>query len=68
MVAHKRVLVSPIVEVTSMPHAESVGARLLGESRIDLGRGFGLILRGGYQARTFNRGGATVGGGLSYAF
>jgi len=68
LAASKRVLVSPIVEVTGMPHAASAGVRLLGEGRIDLGAGFGLLLRGGYQARTFDRGGPTLGGGLAYAF
>lgn len=66
--ASKRILLSPIVEVTGMPHAETAGVRLLGEGRFDLGYGFGLLARGGYQARTFNRGGPTLGGGLSYAF
>ncbi len=66
--ASKRLLLSPIIEVTSMPHADSAGVRLLGEGRVDLGRGFGLVVRGGYQARTFDRGGPTLGGGLAYAF
>lgn len=68
LVANRRLMVSPIVEVTGMPHAETAGVRLLGEARVDLGAGFGLVARGGYQARTFNRGGPTVGAGLSYAF
>ena len=54
--------------MTGMPHAESAGVRLLGEARVDLGKGFGLVGRGGYQARTFNRGGPTLGAGLSYSF
>ncbi|HRG96224.1 MAG TPA: hypothetical protein PLR99_08255 [Polyangiaceae bacterium] len=68
LAANRRLMVSPIVEVTGMPHAESAGVRLLGEARVDLGAGFGLVARGGYQARTFNRGGPTVGAGLSFAF
>ena len=68
LVANRRLMVSPIVEVTGMPHAESAGVRLLGEARVDLGKGFGLVGRGGYQARTFNRGGPTLGAGLSYSF
>lgn len=68
VLAHPRLLVAPIVEVTGMPHAETAGVRLLGEARFDLGVGFGLIARGGYQARTFNRGGPSFGAGVSYAF
>ena len=68
VMAHPRVLLSPIVEVTGMPHADAVGVRLLGEGRFELGKGLGLTVRGGYQARTFDRGGPTLGGGLAYAF
>lgn len=68
LAASRRVMVSPIVEVTGMPHAETAGVRLLGEARVDFGRGLGLVARGGYQARTFNRGGPTLGAGLSYSF
>ena len=68
LVANSRIMLSPIIEVTTMPHADRAGVRLLGEIGIDLGRGFHLDLRGGYQARTFNEGGRTLGGGLAYAF
>jgi hypothetical protein len=68
VVASKLLTVAPIVEVTSMPHAEHAGVRLLGETGFNLGAGFRLDLRGGYQARSFERGGPSLGGGLAYAF
>lgn len=68
VVASKWLTVAPIVEVTSMPHAEHAGVRLLGETGLNLGAGFRLDLRGGYQARSFERGGPSLGGGLAYAF
>jgi hypothetical protein len=68
LVANSRFMLSPIIEVTTMPHADRAGVRLLGELGIELGRGFHLDMRGGYQARTFNVGGLTLGGGLAYAF
>jgi hypothetical protein len=61
-----RVRVSPIVEVTDMPHANRAGVRLLTELAFDLGQGFAVAARGGYQARDFQSGGA--GGGLSFAY
>ncbi|TKC97112.1 hypothetical protein [Polyangium fumosum] len=68
LVAGDRVLVSPIVEVTDMPNAESYGVRLLGEVGITLGRGFSVQLRGGYQARRSTSGGPGFGGSVLYAF
>ena len=68
LVASSRFTVSPIIEVTTMPHADRAGVRLLGEVGVEVGHGFRLDLRGGYQARTFNRGGPTLGGGVAYAF
>jgi hypothetical protein len=68
VVASRVLTVAPIVEVTSMPHAEHAGVRLLGETQFNLGGGFRLDLRGGYQARSFERGGPSLGGGLAYAF
>ncbi len=68
LVASSRLTVSPIIEVTTMPHADRAGVRLLAEAGVQLGRGFALQLRGGYQARTFDQGGPTLGGGLAYAF
>lgn len=68
LAANSRLMVSPIIEVTTMPHADRAGVRLLGEVGIDVGKGLRIDLRGGYQARTFNRGGPTLGGGLGYAF
>jgi hypothetical protein len=60
--------VAPIVEVTNMRHAPTAGVRLLGEAGIGLGYGWLLTLRAGYQARAFNSGGPSAGGGLAYAF
>jgi hypothetical protein len=60
--------VAPIVEVTSMPHASSAGVRLLMDVGCDLGWGWLLTLRGGYQARTFDRGGPAVGAAAQYSF
>jgi hypothetical protein len=68
LVASSRLMLSPIIEVTNMPHADTAGVRLLGEAAVDLGAGFRAEARGGYQARTFNQGGPTLGGGLGYAF
>jgi len=68
LVASSRVVFAPIIEVTTMPHADVPGVRLLGETGVDLGAGFRVDLRAGYQARKFNQGGPTFGGGLAYAF
>lgn len=63
-----KVMVSPIIEITDMPHAAQAGVRLLTELGYDIGGGFYGALRGGYQARSFNSGGPSVGGTLAYAF
>jgi hypothetical protein len=68
VVATDRIIVAPIIEVTDMPHADTYGVRLLGEVAIDLGQGFSVALRGGYQARRSTSGGAAGGGTLSYSF
>jgi hypothetical protein len=68
VVASRWLRVAPIVEVTTMPHAEHAGVRLLAEGGFDLGRGLRLDVRGGYQARSFEGGGPTLGGGVAYAF
>ena len=68
VVANKRFSVAPIVEVSNMPHADRAGVRLLAEVGLNLGAGFRADLRGGYQARSFEQGGPTLGGGLAYAF
>jgi hypothetical protein len=68
LVLTRRLTVAPIIEVTSMPHASSAGVRLLGDVVLDLGNGFGVALRGGYQARTFASGGPAAGASMSYAF
>jgi hypothetical protein len=64
----RRVIQGSTVEVTNMPHASRAGVRLLADVGIDLGAGFLLSLRGGYQARSFDSGGPTIGGHAQYAF
>jgi hypothetical protein len=66
--ARPDLVISPIVEVTDMPHADRFGVRLLTQARFDAGKGIGLSLLGGYQARVATSGGPTVGLGGSYAF
>lgn len=66
--ASSRVMFSPIIEITDMPHANKFGVRLLGELGVDVGGGFSIAARGGYQARLFTEGGASAGGTVSYAF
>jgi hypothetical protein len=68
VVANKRLTLSPMVEVSNMPHADTAGVRLLAEAGVNMGAGFQANVRGGYQARSFDQGGPTLGGGLSYAF
>lgn len=68
LVANSWLVVAPMIEVTTMPHADVAGVRLLGEAGIDLGAGLRLDVRAGYQARRFDQGGPTAGGGLAYAF
>jgi len=67
-VAAPGVTLAPMIEATNMPHADSYGVRLLGEVGVDIGYGFGVALRGGYQARVFKNGGPSFGATLSYAF
>lgn len=66
--AHDRVRVAPIIEVTNMPSADQFGMRLVGEVGVDIGWGFVVVGRGGYQARLATSGGPAAGGSLSYAF
>lgn len=66
--ASRRLTVSPIIEIADTPHANNFGVRLLSELGVDLGSGFGVAARGGYQARLFTEGGVSGGGTLSYAF
>ena len=68
LVATSRLIVAPMIEVTTMPHADVAGVRLLGEAAIDVGAGFRVDVRGGYQARRFDQGGPAIGTGLAYAF
>jgi hypothetical protein len=64
----RRLTAATLVEVTNMPHAADAGVRLATELRLDVGAGFGLGVRGGYQARSFASGGAGAGLTASYAF
>jgi hypothetical protein len=63
---HPRVRVSPIIEVTDMPNANKFGVRLLGEASVKVGYGMRVGLRGGYQARKFDSGGASFGAMFAY--
>jgi hypothetical protein len=67
-IARTRFRVSPIVEVTDMPHADRAGVRLLTELAFKFDQGFDLAVRAGYQARDFKTGGPGVGVSLGYAF
>jgi len=66
--AGRRFMLSPIVEVTNMPHASQAGARLLLDTSADLGKGVGLVLRIGYMARSWTDAGFGGGLSVSYAF
>ncbi len=68
LTAGERVRLSPQIEVTDMPHAESFGVRLLGDVSVDIARGFSATMRGGYQARRSTSGGPTLGASLSLGF
>jgi len=68
IVAGSRMVVSPIVEITDMPNAQTFGVRLLAELSFKIAGGFSAQVRGGYQARKSDSGGPGVGGSLSYAF
>lgn len=66
--AVRRLTLSAIVEGTNMPHASRFGLRLLGEVGVDLGAGFRIAARGGYQARDSASGGPSAGLAGSFAF
>ena len=66
--ARRDLVISPIIEVTDMPHADRFGVRLLTEARFDAGKGVGLGVLGGYQARVATSGGPTIGVSGTYAF
>jgi hypothetical protein len=66
--ATSRLTFSPIIEIADAPHANKFGVRLLGELGVDVGAGFSIAARGGYQARLFTEGGASAGGTVAYAF
>jgi hypothetical protein len=59
---------SPIIEATDMPHADRFGVRLIGEVLYDVGNGFMVGVRGGYQARDSTSGGPSAGLRVGYAF
>lgn len=64
----RRVTVGTLVEITTQPHADTAGVRLAGNVNVDLGAGFGIGLRGGYQARDFASGGPSLGSTVAYSF
>jgi hypothetical protein len=66
--ASDRLTLAPMVEVTNMPSAKDYGVRLLGEVGYEIGGGFAVALRGGYQARLSTSGGPSGGASVSYAF
>jgi hypothetical protein len=68
LVASSRLIISPIVEVTDMPHSAKTGVRLLTEVRFDLLDGIFVALRGGYQARDSASGGPSGGATVAYSF
>ena len=63
---HPKVRLTPIIEVTNMPHADTYGVRLLGEATARVAPGVRVGLRGGYQARKFDSGGASFGALFAY--
>ena len=66
--AGERLKISPMIEITDMPHADSFGVRLLTDATVQLWRGFSATLRGGYQARRSTSGGIALGTTLGLAF
>ena len=66
--ASSRLMFSPIIEIADTPHANKFGVRLLGELGVDVGGGFSIAARGGYQARLYTEGGASGGGTVAYSF
>lgn len=66
--ASQRLMFSPIIEIADTPHANKFGVRLLGELGVDVGSGFTVAVRGGYQARLYTEGGASGGATVAYAF
>jgi hypothetical protein len=68
VLAGRRAMIAPSVEVTTMPHASVAGVRLLLDGKIAIVRGFAINARVGYQARSFDQGGVALGGGADFAF
>jgi hypothetical protein len=66
--ATDRFILSPVIEVTDMPHSERFGVRLFGEAAFVVGGGFSVAARAGYQARESASGGVGLGGNVSLAF
>jgi hypothetical protein len=59
--ATPRLRLSPLIEVTDMPHADRFGVRLVGEALYEFPNGLGVAVRGGYQARDAASGGPSAG-------
>lgn len=55
---------APMIEITDMPTARKLGIRLVGEATLKLSDAVSAALRGGYQARQPESGGAGVSVGL----
>lgn len=68
LTAGERLRISPMIEITDMPHADSFGVRLLTDATIEIAHGFSATLRGGYQARRSTSGGIALGTTLGLAF
>jgi hypothetical protein len=68
LVAGERVKISPMIEITDMPHADSFGVRLLTDVSVDIAHGFFATARAGYQARRSTSGGVALGTTLGLAF
>jgi hypothetical protein len=68
LTAGERIRISPMIEITDMPHADSFGVRLLTDATIEIARGFSVGVRAGYQARRSTSGGVALGTTLGLAF
>ncbi len=68
LAASRAVCIAPMIEATDMPHADRFGVRLLTEVRWEMGGGFQLAARGGYQARVSTSGGPAASLALGYGF
>ncbi|MEP7127186.1 MAG: hypothetical protein ABJE95_40000, partial [Byssovorax sp.] len=66
--ASRGLRISPMIEVTDMPHADSFGVRLLTDATLEIIHGFSASVRAGYQARRSTSGGVALGTTLGLAF